>query len=283
MRPPTKKQYIREQKTICGKNYAEVDFCWISEKEHRAGTRGRKRFASSLAQQGRNAERARRTLVQLLNTNFDEQGFSLTLTYEDIYLPGGDDAAWLDVQNYLQRIRRWLKKQKWQSAGKLKWVCVTENQEADPAHGLKEVRYHHHMVLQVDGLTPEQRAALRDALENQWSTGTNRYREPLGTVNADRLQPDHDSLEGLAKYLLKSPRRKKRWHASRGLERPAYPRPNDTHWTPRKLADACTTLVDDAGFWERRYPGYRFLGAVPSFCEERAEWRMYIKLRRKRR
>lgn len=83
MRPPTKKQYIREQKTICGKNYAEVDFCWISEKEHRAGTRGRKRFASSLAQQGRNAERARRTLVQLLNTNFDEQGFSLTLTYED--------------------------------------------------------------------------------------------------------------------------------------------------------------------------------------------------------
>ena len=160
MRPPTKKQYIREQKTICGKNYAEVDFCWISEKEHRAGTRGRKRFASSLAQQGRNAERARRTLVQLLNTNFDEQGFSLTLTYEDIYLPGGDDAAWLDVQNYLQRIRRWLKKQKWPSAGKLKWVCVTENQEADPAHGLKEVRYHHHMVLQVDGLTPEQRAAL---------------------------------------------------------------------------------------------------------------------------
>lgn len=155
------------------------------------------------------------------------------------------------------------------------------NQEADPANGLKEVRYHHHMVLQVDGLTAAHRAALRDALEDLWCTG--RSREPLGTVNADRLQPEHDSLEGLAKYMLKYPRRRKSWHASRGLKRPTYPRPNDTHWTPRKLADACTMRVDDADYWERRYPGYRFLGAVPSYNEERAEWRLYIKLRRKRR
>ena len=33
----TRKQYIREQKTICGDSYAEVDFCWITEQEHRAG------------------------------------------------------------------------------------------------------------------------------------------------------------------------------------------------------------------------------------------------------
>lgn len=267
MRPPTKKQYIREQKTICGKNYAEVDFCWISEKEHRAGTRGRKRFASSLAQQGRNAERARRTLVQLLNTNFDEQGFSLTLTYEDIYLPGGDDAAWLDVQNYLQRIRRWLKKQKWPNAGKLKWVCVTENQEADPAHGLKEVRYHHHMVLQVDGLTPEQRAAMRDALENQWSTGTNRYREPLGTVNADRLQPEHDSLEGLAKYLLKSPRRK-----SGGMPAAAWsarPTPDQTIPTGRPgswpMPAPCWWTMPDSG--SAATQGIDFWGLCPAFAK----------------
>ena len=30
-----RKQYIREQKTICGDSYAEVDFCWITEREHR--------------------------------------------------------------------------------------------------------------------------------------------------------------------------------------------------------------------------------------------------------
>ena len=41
----TRKQYIREQKTICGDSYAEVDFCWITEQEHRAGPRGKKKFA----------------------------------------------------------------------------------------------------------------------------------------------------------------------------------------------------------------------------------------------
>ena len=68
----TRKQYIREQKTICGDSYAEVDFCWITEREHRAGPRGKKQFASSLAQQKRNRERSARLLVQLLNRNRDK-------------------------------------------------------------------------------------------------------------------------------------------------------------------------------------------------------------------
>lgn len=281
MRTASRKTYIREQKTICGPSYAEVDFCTVSESEHSASPRSKKRFASSLAQQARNMERATRLLIQILNTNFDKQGFSLTLTYSDGYLPFDDEGAWRDVSNYLQRVRRFVRRQGW--PGKIKWVCVTENQEEDEAAGLKEIRYHHHMLFQIDGLTPEQRSRLRDALENLWSAGPANRRERMGTVNADRLQPENDSLEGLAKYLLKNPKRRKRWHASRGLERPTYPRPNDTHWTPRRLADACTLRVDDADYWEQRYPGYRFLGAVPSFNEERAEWRLYIKLRRKRR
>ena len=100
----TRKQYIREQKTICGDSYAEVDFCWITEREHRAGPRGKKQFASSLAQQKRNRERSARLLVQLLNTNFDQRGFALTLTYEDTWLPDDDEAAWKDVYNYLKRL-----------------------------------------------------------------------------------------------------------------------------------------------------------------------------------
>lgn len=111
-----RKQYIREQKTICGDSYAEVDFCWITEREHRAGPRGKKQFASSLAQQKRNRERSARLLVQLLNTNFDQRGFAVTLTYEDMWLPDDDEAAWKDVYNYLKRVRRWLTRQNWQDA-----------------------------------------------------------------------------------------------------------------------------------------------------------------------
>lgn len=145
MRTESRKTYIREQKTICGPSYAEVDFCTVSESEHRASPRSKKKFASSLAQQARNMERATRLMIQILNTNFDKQGFSLTLTYSDGYLPFDDEGAWRDVSNYLQRVRRFVKRQGW--TGKIKWVCVTENQEEDEAAGLKEIRYHHQMPL----------------------------------------------------------------------------------------------------------------------------------------
>ena len=60
--------------------------------------------------------------------------------------------------------------------------------------------------------------------------------------------------------MLKYPRRRKSWHASRGLKRPTYPRPNDTHWTPRKLADACTMRVDDAGLLGAALPRLQVFG-----------------------
>jgi hypothetical protein len=57
-----------------------------------------------------------------------------------------------------------------------------------------------------------------------------------------------------------------------------YKRPNDSRWSRKKLAEACTLCVDDRYFWEQRYPGYRLLGVCPTWDEERAEWRVYIRL-----
>lgn len=43
-----KSRFIREQKTICGKEYMEVDLLHVSPAEHRASVREKKAFASSL-------------------------------------------------------------------------------------------------------------------------------------------------------------------------------------------------------------------------------------------
>ena len=134
---------------------------------------------------------------------------------------------------------------------------------------------------QHDGLDRAARSELREALEDLWSTGRGERREPLGTVNADRLQPEGDGLSALTGYLLKYPKRKKRWRQSRGLQKPVYRRPNDSRWTRRKLELACTADTEDAYVWEQRYPGWRFLGAYPQWNEERGEWRCYIRLWRK--
>ena len=275
-----RKRYIREQKTLCGEKYMEVDLKWITEQQHRAASRGKKALASTLAQQDRNAGRAGRYFIQLIHANFDRMGWHVALTYDDGWLPESAERAERDLTNYLRRVRRWISRQGWDPAG-LRWISVTEGQDEDKAAGRKAVRWHHHLLIQMDGLAREQREKLRGALEDLWSVRFCGEVESLGTVNADRLQPDKDGLVGLALYLLKYPKRKKRWHQSQGLRKPRYPRPNDTRWSARKLAEACTLEVDDADAWEKRYPGWKFLGAHPSWNEERGEWRVYIRLYRK--
>lgn len=67
--------YYREQKHICGKNYAtapymEVDLYPVTQKQHNASRRAKRKEASTLAQQTYNDNRAKRYHVQLVNANF---------------------------------------------------------------------------------------------------------------------------------------------------------------------------------------------------------------------
>ena len=106
--------YWREQKHICGKDYAtapymEVDLYPVSPQKHKASVRAKKKEASSLAQQRYNENRAKRYHVQLVNTNFRQGDFSWTGTYDDKSLPEPSDRerADKDLTNYIKRIYRW--------------------------------------------------------------------------------------------------------------------------------------------------------------------------------
>ena len=55
--------YVREQKYICGKNYAtaptmQAEFFEVSEKEHKASTRRKKELATSLAKEAYNLRKS---------------------------------------------------------------------------------------------------------------------------------------------------------------------------------------------------------------------------------
>lgn len=80
--------YYREQKHICGKDYAtagymEVDLYPVTPKQHKASRRAKKKEACTLAQQTYNDNRSKRYHVQLVNANFGKGDFSWTGTYDD--------------------------------------------------------------------------------------------------------------------------------------------------------------------------------------------------------
>ena len=95
-----KRTYTREKRTLCGKEYMEVDLFAITPEEH-AAKRRKKGRPSTERQRRRNAEHARRYRVQKANGNFTVMGFNVTLTYEDGYLPEDWEQAKRDGIDYI--------------------------------------------------------------------------------------------------------------------------------------------------------------------------------------
>ena len=283
-----KSRFIREQKTICGKEYMEVDLLHVTPAEHRASVRKKKEFASSLAMQNCNARNSRRKLNWLAAENFTERKsctMLVHLTYSADWLPLTDEEAERNVSNFIDKLNRRQAK-KYAAAiktdptnpggvlPKVKYIAVTEWQHEDKDAGLKEVRYHHHMILECD-LTV-------DEIKECWSTGRGKWREPLGLVKCDRAEFDKGSLTAYCEYITKNPKRRRRWRQSQGLRRPTQPRPNDGRYTAKKLAEAATLYIDDADFWESRYGAlkigggavrqYAFTGAEARYNEITGTW-----------
>lgn len=288
-----KARYVREQKTICGKEYMEVDLLNVSPAEHRASVRAKKEYASSLAMQQCNERYSKRKLNQMVAENFTErknQTWLLHSTYRDEWLPYYDEDAENNVTNLLKKLNRKQAK-KYRAAikenpanpggvlPKVKYIVVTEFQHKDEVKGLKEVRYHHHAILECD--------LNIDEIKSCWGVGRGKNWEPLGLVKCDRAEFDKGSLEAYCEYITKNPKRKRRWRQSQGLRKPTQPKPNDTRYTQRKLAEAATMYIDDRKFWEERYGAlklgdgstrqYAFVGAEARFNEITAEWHVIAK------
>ncbi|MEG0180076.1 MAG: hypothetical protein RR654_11040, partial [Oscillospiraceae bacterium] len=224
---------------------------------------------SRLVQKNLNCKNAKRHLVQLVNTNFDKSSIHISLTYNNKFLPKTQESADKYLDLWLRKIKRECKKQNLPNP---QYIGVTEYQEKDDSKKQKFVRFHHHVILNCK--------LSRDELEALWKTGRGKNAQSLGMTNADRLQPDNNSLEALCNYITKYPNRKKRWRQSRGLKQPLHKRPNDSKYSHRYIENLCRNgLVNDKEIWRNLYPGW-ILNDVKPVYSDFTGWSIYAKLRK---
>ena len=98
---------------------------------------------------------------------------------------------------------------------------------------------HLHLVLQ-SGIG-------RDEVEALWQKGY---------CNADRIRAIDGSIKGLATYLAKDPKGKKRWGASRGLKKPEV-KIYDHKITRKKAREMAADAESFAAALAKLYPNYR--------------------------
>ena len=81
-------------------------------------------------------------------------------------------------------------------------------------------------------------------------------RFPALVHNADRIRAIDGSIKGLATYLAKDPKGKKRWGASRGLKKPEV-KIYDHKITRKKAREMAADAESFAEALAKLYPNYR--------------------------
>lgn len=272
---------IREKKTVAGK-LLQADFypCWSDGRK--MPSKAPKR--SSEAQMRYNQNKAAKEMVCIVNENFDETDNILTLTCNPKFAPQSEEEHRDNIRKYIRDVRRFRKRElkkvikaldalpddkalagqrkeleekKKKLSAPFKYVYVMEKSVYQRGEYKGQTNWHTHMFV-TGGLDPE-------ILENMW---------PLGMrCNATRFQPKRFGPEAMAKYMMKDPQGSKRFSCSRNMSRDyKKPRIKNSRLTPSGVERIAKQRVDDAEYWEKKYPGYRFIRCFPRFNKYNGHW-----------
>lgn len=220
----------RENRIYCGSDYMDVQIYPVYEV--RVGSRSRRKKPTSDTQQRLNDDNAAKRLSRLIMTNFCSSDYALHLTYDNENVPKDSTEAKRDVQNFIRRAKRY-----YASSGinEIKYIWTTEQ-------GGKSGRLHHHLIIS-GGVS-------RDKLERIWGKGY---------ANSKRLQFNENGVEGLSRYITKSPVFFRKWSGSKNLNKPVE-RKNDyrySRYRAERLYDARNSLESERKLLEKMYEGYR--------------------------
>ena len=247
---------IREKRYECGE-YLEVSICPISKVEQKK-SRAKKRKESRKEQKNLNAKNSKRNLRRRLHENFTTNDYIGHFTFSDSNLPQTEEEAIKEKNNLMRRIRNYRKKHGLED---LKYIAVLEYRDEDKKDGRTKKRVHFHIVLS-GGMD-------RNILEDLWGRGRAEVR---------RLQPDENGFEGLANYISKDPKGKKRWSQSRNIIIPE-PQINDYKISRKKYVDLIRN--GDRAEYEKMYPGYIYTKQRIYHNPEDGLTYIYIKMRRR--
>jgi len=219
--------------------------------------RTRRGRESRPSQKALNDRRARRRLMQLIETNFGQGDLWCTWTFDKDHLPETIEEAEHRFMLFIRRVNR---KRKALGLENVKYIAVTEcGEDKNGTH-----RAHVHAVMSGD--------MDRDLLESMWTYGRWNHTR--------RLVPDQDSgLAGMASYISKDPRGRRRWKRSRNLKEPVVTR-SYTKFS-RKAAES---MAIDAGELERqigkKYSGLKLLEYSVRINDINAGCYIYARMRR---
>ena len=232
---------------------SEIYPIWNTNK---SSIRGEKKNASRKAQQNLNEKNTKKKIIRLINTNFTREDIWATFTYNNENLPKDPIQAKKDMQNYIRRLKRHIKKH---NLTDLKYIYVTEYEE-DEKKGKKRV--HHHIVMNFRD---------RDIAEKMWHKG--------GRTHSRRLQPDDYGLEGLARYIIKDPKSSKRYTTSRNLDKPKITIA-DSRMTKRKAEKIARDQNVASYIFEKLYKGYTFKDISVYYSDFVSGAYMYVRMKK---
>ena len=217
----------------------EVEIFPIFGREDAGRARAAKQNVTPEKVQRLNEERSKRRLVQLADANFTDQDIHLTLTYRQA--PEYEQAQ-RDVKNFLRTVKR---KREQRGMEPLKYIYTIEGDD----DGTRE-RIHVHMLMSggVD----------RQELEEIWARGY---------ANADRLQPNENGLEAIARYITKQQKNRRKWCRSRNLKQPKQ-RTSDSKVSNARVKRLAVDFPNEAkGIMEKLYPGYLHVQTILRYSD----------------
>jgi len=235
----------------------------------KGNVRAAKEKVSREAQHNLNHRNAQKKVTRLIHANFNRRDVWADFTYEDDSLPTNENEAKKDMQNYIRRLKGYVKRN-CPTSPPFKYIYVTEYTDIDG----ETVRTHHHLIINFHD---------RDVLEELWLKG--------GRMRTRRLQPDDYGFEGLARYITKAPRENsetgklgikkysKRYTASTNLTKPKITTA-DTKISKSRAAGLAKNPGMANELFQRLYKGYVFNDMETKYSQYVSGVYLYVRMRR---
>lgn len=218
----------------------EVEIYPIFGRESTGRLRAAKKNLTPEAVQRNNEERSRRKLIQLIDANFDERDYHVTLTYAGN--PPAYEKARADVKNFLRALKR---RREQRGLEELRYVYTIEDEQDG-----KKKRIHIHAILN-GGIS-------REEIEQIWERGY---------ANVDNLQPDENGLEAIVRYITKQQKNRRKWARSRNLKLPKV-RTSDTKVSNARVRRLAVDFPNQAKeIMEKLFPKYTFTKSTMRYSD----------------
>ncbi len=272
---------IREKKTVAGK-LLQADFypCWSDGRK--MPSKAPKR--SSEAQIKYNNNKAAIEFVRLVNENFDNTDYVTHPTVMSEYALKNEEEARNIILNFKRRVkyrrqkelekvtkalealpdiealadqRKELEQKKKKLSAPFKFAYVIGKSTYQRGKNKGKDNWHFH-VFMTGGID-------RSVIEDMWPKGMR--------CNVNRFQPERFGPESMARYMINQGQGARKYACSRNMTRKyKNPKIKNSRLTPSGVERIAKQRVDDAEYWEKKYPGYRFIRCFPRFNKYNGHW-----------